>query len=152
MILRASKAKSKYKSENAWLDAVYRKNKKLIDFSFPETGDISSKARFKQKVREYKEVGYSTYKSTQLVTKTSAYVSKNGNELFKENIYKGIFSRTREREKFLKTAGLKAKEVDPSKFEYIGNGLYLYNNIIVETRYTGNLRIYKEDKNGKNER
>lgn len=151
MKLKALKAKSKYKNENAWLDAVYRKNKNLIDFSFPERGGLSSKKLFKMQVKQYKELEngrYSTYKSVQLVAKSSSFTSKD-ERLFQENLFKGLASNTRASQRFEKLSGEKIKNVSIKDLKYEGSGQYSYKGVIIETRYNNAIRIIplKELKN-----
>lgn len=51
---KAKKAFNKYKDSNAWLDAVYRNNKKKIDAAYADIPSrLSKKTLFKNNVREY---------------------------------------------------------------------------------------------------
>ena len=150
MILRAPKAKKFYKNENAWLNAVYRKNKELIDFSYPAIGGKSSKQMFKNTVKAYKSKGKTTYQAVQLTTHTSAFTSGNPEtsvKLFQENIYKGIFSSTTSRNKFLKLLkkeGFNEKDITPQNFRYHKKDkVYTYGNIMIETTYNNHLIITK---------
>lgn len=55
---KAKKAFNKYKDANAWLDAVYRKNKKKIDAAYAVIpSPLSKKTLFKNNVREYVKRG-----------------------------------------------------------------------------------------------
>ena len=53
--IKANKVRSKYKNTEAWLDAVYRKNKEYIDSTFISTTQSgkSIKVQFKQSVKDY---------------------------------------------------------------------------------------------------
>ena len=54
LIFKAKKPLSKYKDPNAWLDAVYRNNKKKIDEAYADIPSrLSKKTLFKNNVREY---------------------------------------------------------------------------------------------------
>lgn len=55
---KAKKAFNKYKDANAWLDAVYRNNKKKIDAAYAVIpSPLSKKTLFKNNVREYVKRG-----------------------------------------------------------------------------------------------
>lgn len=55
---KAKKAFNKYKDSNAWLDAVYRNNKKKIDAAYAVIpSPLSKKTLFKNNVREYVKRG-----------------------------------------------------------------------------------------------
>lgn len=54
LIFKAKKPLNKYKDANAWLDAVYRNNKKKIDEAYADIPSrLSKKTLFKNNVREY---------------------------------------------------------------------------------------------------
>lgn len=54
LIFKAKKPLNKYKNPNAWLDAVYRNNKKKIDEAYADIPSrLSKKTLFKNNVREY---------------------------------------------------------------------------------------------------
>ena len=54
LTFKAKKPLNKYKDPNAWLDAVYRNNKKKIDEAYADIPSrLSKKTLFKNKVREY---------------------------------------------------------------------------------------------------
>lgn len=54
LTFKAKKPLNKYKDPNAWLDAVYRKNKKKIDEAYADIPSrLSKKTLFKNNVREY---------------------------------------------------------------------------------------------------
>ena len=54
LIFKAKKPLNKYKDPNAWLDAVYRNNKKKIDEAYADIPSrLSKKTLFKNNVREY---------------------------------------------------------------------------------------------------
>lgn len=55
--IKANKARSKYKNTEAWMNAVYRKNKEYIDSTFVSTTQSSKsiKVQFKQSIKDYME-------------------------------------------------------------------------------------------------
>ena len=54
LIFKAKKPLNEYKNPNAWLDAVYRNNKKKIDEAYADIPSrLSKKTLFKNNVREY---------------------------------------------------------------------------------------------------
>ena len=54
LTFKAKKPLNKYKDPNAWLDAVYRNNKKKIDEAYADIPSrLSEKTLFKNNVREY---------------------------------------------------------------------------------------------------
>lgn len=145
MILRAPKAKKFYKNENAWLNAVYRKNKNLIDFSYPSTDGESSKTIFKKQVKQYKSEGYKTYKAVQMTTKTSAFMSKNSPDsykLFVQNFYKGLMSDRRGKEAFLKMIGETENKVNLRNFEFVGGNTYIYKQSKIDKSTNKIVRKY----------
>ena len=62
-MLRARTAKKQYKNTNAWLDAVYRNNKQVIDKALQSTRWSSSKKIFKEWIRAYIAEGNSPVKA-----------------------------------------------------------------------------------------
>lgn len=145
MILRAPKAKKFYKNENAWLNAVYRKNKELIDFSYPSTNGESSKIIFKKQVKQYKSKGYKAYKAVQMTTKTSAFMSKNSPEsykLFTQNFYKGLISDRRGKAAFLKMTGEKENKIKLGNFEFVGGNTYIYKQSKIDKSTNKTIRKY----------
>lgn len=58
LTFKAKKPLNKYKDPNAWLDAVYRNNKKKIDAAYAVIpSPLSKKTLFKNNVREYVKRG-----------------------------------------------------------------------------------------------
>ena len=56
--LKSKHRASFYVSEEAWLNAIYRANKALIDAAYEGKGTSGPRAVFKSQVREYKAKGY----------------------------------------------------------------------------------------------
>lgn len=77
---RAKKAFNKYKDANAWLDAVYRNNKKKIDAAYAVIpSPLSKKTLFKNNVREYVKRGtaQSIPEALSKLERTTIFMSKS---------------------------------------------------------------------------
>lgn len=137
------KNKNKYKDLDSYLDAVYRKNKEFIDqkmlndeeLELASNRDIlkkqSKKKLFKNYVKEYMEEGYSVEKALKMVSNSRVFTDYV--ELAQENTleglkeYKAAYRRFRE---LTKKNGRYTK-IDSSKFTYIGNNEYVYEDVLV---------------------
>ena len=87
-MLRAKKAKYKYKNTDAWLNAVYRNNKTLIDEKLPAGPGQSSKATFKQWVNAYRAEGNSPVKALRTLSKSEIFTDRATR--LKENFLKSL--------------------------------------------------------------
>lgn len=77
---KAKKAFNKYKDSNAWLDAVYRNNKKKIDAAYAVIpSPLSKKTLFKNNVREYVKRGtaQSIPEALSKLERTTIFMSKS---------------------------------------------------------------------------
>ena len=77
---KAKKAFNKYKDANAWLDAVYRNNKKKIDAAYAVIpSPLSKKTLFKNNVREYVKRGTarSIPEALSKLERTTIFMSKS---------------------------------------------------------------------------
>lgn len=124
--LKAKQNKGKYKNTNAWLDAVYRNNKQLIDTSLITTGRTSSKSVFKQLVKEYMEEGMSPTKAVNTLAKTTIFTPEV--ERLKSNAFKGLKGDKDAYKTFRKLVGWREK-IDDSKMVYdASQHVYVYDN------------------------
>ena len=134
--LKSKHRASFYKSEVAWLNAIYRANKALIDAAYKDTGTSSPRAVFKSQVREYKAQGYSTKESIKIVSNTRAF-RPAGVPWYIENAVQGMKSMGAWQQ-FLnlnRDAQGHYLPFDIYKMKYIGDKVYLYDNrIVVEFR------------------
>ena len=65
--LKSKHRASFYKSEEAWLNAIYRANKALIDAAYEGKGTRGPRAVFKSQVREYTAKGYGTKEHIEVI-------------------------------------------------------------------------------------
>lgn len=142
MLLKAAKAKYKYKNENAWLDAVYRKNKTFIDSKLSVVGEKNKKKVFKQLVKERQDRGETTYRAVKNLGKTEIFTSRR--ERSQENILKAIKSDKETFKQFRKEIGFNTK-IDTTKFEWdYKDKVYKYGNTIIDiTNSPYKIKIYE---------
>ena len=134
--LKSKHRASFYKSEEAWLNAIYRANKALIDAAYEGKGTRGPRAVFKSQVREYTAKGYSTKKAIKIVSNTRAF-RPAGVPWYVENAVQGMKSMGVWRQ-FLnlnRDAQGRLLPFDIYKLKYIGDKVYLYDNrIVIEFR------------------
>lgn len=133
MKLRALKAKKAYKNTDAWLDAVYRKNKQFIDEKILPT-DTSIRATFKELVKGYMENGYSPVRALDTLTRSTIFTDVD--ERLRNNAYKAL----KEDEEAYKAFRALTKDergrytaVDLDKFVYDKqSNSYIYGNVRIK--------------------
>ena len=134
--LKAKHRKSFYKSEEYWLNAIYRANKALIDAAYEGKGTRGPRAVFKSQVKEYKAKGYTSRAAVKIVSNTRAF-RPAGVPWYVENAVQGMKSMG-VWQQFLKLnrdAQGRYLPFDIYKMKYIGDKVYLYDNrIIIELR------------------
>lgn len=84
---KAKKAKNKYKSTDAWLNAVYRNNKAVIDRELSGTKQ-GPKGTFKKIVQEYMQEGLTPTKAVSALARSTTFTPKT--ERMKTNFWSGI--------------------------------------------------------------
>ena len=134
--LKSKHRASFYKSEEAWLNAIYRANKALIDAAYEGKGTRGPRAVFKSQVREYKAKGYGTKEAIKIVSNTRAF-RPAGVPWYIENAVQGMKSMG-VWQQFLnlnRDAQGHFLPFDIYKLKYIGDKVYLYDNrIVIEFR------------------
>ena len=134
--LKSKHRESFYKSEEAWLNAIYRANKAIIDAAYEGKGTSGPRAIFKSQVREYKAQGYSTKESIKIVSNTRAF-RPAGVPWYIENAVQGMKTMG-VWQQFLqlnRDARGRFLPFDIYKMKYIGDKVYLYDNrIVIEFR------------------
>lgn len=129
-MLRAKKAKKRYKNTNAWLDAVYRKNKQVIDNALQSTRWSSSKKIFKEWVRAYMAEGNSPVKALRKLSRSEIFTDRATR--LKENFLKGLKSDKEKFKEFRKKIGWKTKiDINNLKYDY-REGAYIYGDTGIE--------------------
>ena len=130
--LKAEYNKGSYKNTDEWLNAVYIKNKKLIDSKIETTGDTDKGETFKSLVNEYIEEGYSPKQAVKKLEKSTIFTDVK--DRLKQNAYtaikndKAAFKQFRE---LTKNNG-KYSTVDVDKFQYDKDtNSYTYGNIMI---------------------
>ena len=138
MKLRAKHGRRHYKSDESFLNAVYRNNKALIDNYL---GDIGRRAgvtplqQFKFNVYESRDVqkhkgrGSSIVRAMNVFTASSHFIPEDSfyRQHFMENLTKGL-----KRFGALKTLyKLTGKRFDPAMVTYIGDNMYSYHGYTI---------------------
>ena len=116
-MLRAKKAKYKYKNTNAWLNAVYRNNKALIDEKLPAGPGQSSKATFKQWVNAYRAEGKSPVKALRTLSQSEIFTDRATR--LKENFLKSLKQDKEAWKTFRRAVGWNKKiTIDKLTYDY----------------------------------
>lgn len=133
MLLKAAKPKYKYKSEKAWLDAVYRKNKAVIDSTFANVREKNKKKAFKAILNERIEKrGETLYQAVRRIGRTEFFSSRK--ERAQENILSAIKKDKETFRVFRLSVGWKEK-IDTSKFVWdYEDKVYRYGNTVIDVR------------------
>lgn len=82
----AQHKKGYYKDTDAWLDAVYRNNKSIMDEGLYKKG--KPKAVFKQAVKEYMDEGMTAKQAVSALARSTIFTPKE--ERLSENAIKGL--------------------------------------------------------------
>lgn len=90
---KAAHSRSYYKSQNSWLNAIYRKNKSIIDEAYKKRhGDIGLEAgprrAFLNDVKEYVESGMSTRDALKTLSRSTTFTPAK--ERIQNNFWAGI--------------------------------------------------------------
>lgn len=88
--MKAKRNKTKYKSTENWLNAMYNNNKDFIDSKLENTGNMSKKKQFKNLVKEYMDEGYSPTQAVKKLEKSTIFTPEV--DRFNENAWKGLKS------------------------------------------------------------
>lgn len=130
---KAKHNKSYYKNTDAWLNAVYRNNKTVID---KELGSLSAKktpkAIFKQMVNEYIETGVSPTNAVKTIARSTLFTSVN--ERLKNNFYEGLKSERAAYKQFRELTKERGKysKYDPKKLVWDKTDkVYIYDGSVI---------------------
>lgn len=146
--LKAPHARSYYKSENAWLKAVYRKNKILIDNQYQDIG--SPFKILKAQISEYKEQGLTASQALKTIARSTQFTSTR--ERIHENFWSGLKGFRDEYKLFRELTKERGRytKLDDSKLVWNKDLKgYVYNNK-VGIKYTNSpygIDIFKIDEN-----
>lgn len=83
---KAKQPKSKYKSTESWIDAVYRNNKVIIDGELASSGN--PRRVFKQIINEYMDEGLSPTKAMQTLARSTIFTTDK--ERIQNNMWAGL--------------------------------------------------------------
>ena len=133
---KALKPKSKYKNELAWLKAVYRNNKAIIDAKMSEVNTkepTSNYMKFKSEVLAYKpyvknkdiELASTALARSERFTEESERLKTNAINAIRTDIDKSNWKLFRE---LTKDKNGRYTKVDIENLEYQGNNTYFYKN------------------------
>ena len=128
---KAAHNKSYYKTTDAWIDAVYRNNKEIIDKELSFAG--KPRATFKQMVEEYMDEGLRPTEAVSTIARSTLFTSEL--ERLQNNFYQGLkgdkeaYKLFRE---FTKERGKYAK-FDPNRLKWNKEDkFYVYgDNVII---------------------
>lgn len=84
---KAKKAKNKYKNTDAWLNAIYRNNKDVIDKELGGT-KLGAKRTFKKIVQEYMAEGLTPTKAVNALARSTTFTPKA--ERMLNNVWSGL--------------------------------------------------------------
>lgn len=128
MKFKALKKKRKYKNTDAWINAVYRNNKSVIDdkLQINENIKISTQTLFRNMVKEYINMGLSPTKALDTLSRTTIFTPRW--ERLQNNAIRGLRNDPDAFYRFRKLTGWK-KQVDPSLFIWDKEQhLYIYGD------------------------
>lgn len=132
MLLKAAKPKYKYKSEKAWIDAVYRKNKQAIDSALDAVREKNKKKVFNTLLKERMDKGETLYQAVRRIGRTDVFSSRK--ERAQENILSAIKKDKKTFRVFRLSVGWKEK-IDTSKFVWdYEDKVYRYGNTVIDVR------------------
>lgn len=86
--MRAARKKSRYKNDETWLNAVYKKNKAEIDAALEGVGGKNKKKIFKQLVKEYQEDGLTAKQALSKLERSTIFTTTG--ERLRKNAREGI--------------------------------------------------------------
>lgn len=127
---KAKHNKGFYKNTDAWLNAIYRNNKSVIDKELSFAGN--PKKVFKQMVNEYIDEGLSPTKAVSTIARSTIFTPEV--ERLKSNFYEGLKGSKDAYKTFrelTKEHGRYAK-FDPNKLKWNKDDkVYEYGNVII---------------------
>jgi len=127
---KAKHNKGYYKNTDAWIDAVYRNNKTVIDANLTLAGK-SPKATFKQIIKEYINEGVKPTQAMKTLARSTVFTSRQ--ERLKANLWSGLKGDKAAYKEFRELTKEKGKYTafDPDKLVWDRtNNVYTYNNLL----------------------
>lgn len=127
---KAKKTKSKYKSTNSWLDAIYRNNKDIIDKELGGT-KAGAKKTFKAIINEYVEKGYSYTKALSTLARSTTFTPRE--ERIQTNLWSGLKGDKAAYKEFRELTKEKGKytKFDRNLLKWDkSQKMYIYNNAV----------------------
>lgn len=127
---KAKHNKGYYKSTDAWIDAVYRNNRAVIDANLNLAGR-SPRATFKQIIKEYISEGVKPTVAMQTLARSTVFTPAQ--ERIKTNLWTGLKGDKDAYKKFRELTKDKGKYTtfDPSKLVWDrASNVYIYNSFI----------------------
>lgn len=130
--LKAAKPRKAYKSDEAYLKAVYRKNKAWIDKMATYKPRVTMERSFVNSAMDYVRQGKTAKQAANILASSASFAGKNYRG--KINIYNVIMNDKKLYKKFKKETGLKKKsefDFDILQWRYSDGGYYLYDDVII---------------------
>ena len=127
---KAKQPKSKYKSTETWIEAVYRNNKVVIDAELAKYG--APKKVFKQIIKEHIEEGLSPTKAMQTLARSTIFTPEK--ERLQSNMWAGLKGDKDAYKLFRELTKEKGKytKFDPNKLVWDKTDhVYKYGNVVV---------------------
>lgn len=127
---KAKKAKNKYKNTDAWLNAVYRNNKTIIDKELSGT-KLGPKGTFKKIVHEYMEEGLTPTRAVSALARSTTFTPKT--ERMRNNVWSGLKGDKAAYKEFRELTKEKGKYTTFDRDKMIwdkSQSLYIYNGVI----------------------
>lgn len=127
---KAKKNKSAYKNTDAWINAVYRNNKTIIDKELGFAG--SPKKIFKQMINEYIAEGLSPTKAMNTIARSTIFTPEV--ERLKNNFYEGLKGDKAAYKEFRELTKVRGKysKFDDTKLKWDKDEKhYIYNSAVI---------------------
>lgn len=142
------KTKTKYKSLDKYLDAIYRQNKELIDRRVLNEEDLklatnreklmrqSKKKIFKDFVKDYMEEGNTVDQALKKLSNSRTFLDYE--DLAKDNMLDALKRDKEAYKRFREATKYKGRytKIEMDKFNYIGNDEYSYGNVVVSFKHS----------------
>ena len=143
--LTAAKPRKKYKSDRAYLEAVYRKNKEWIDKMATYKPSVSMKRSFVNSAMDYVRQGKTARQAANILASSAAFAGKHYRG--KVNIYNVITQDSKVYSQFKSATKLKKKsdfDIEKLKWSYELES-YEYEGVVIDVSQSPfKINIYKK--------
>lgn len=144
--LTAPKARNKYKSDKAYIEAVYRKNKKWIDTKMTYKPAVSKKTAFVNATLDYVRQGKTARQAVNTLASSASFVSQG--ERARMNILKVIEKDKKLYRQFKEATKIKKKsDIDINRIRWsYRDTAYEYDGVVIDVSHSPyGIHIYKKE-------